>query len=181
MRFVLFYGPPAAGKLTTAQALSELTGIPVFHNHITIDFAKTLGLDFDAPLFWELVDQTRLNTLKFAAQNGISLILTYVFAAGDDEPYIYQVKHLVESQGGQMDFVRLHCPEPELHARIGNPSRKALGKLTDGDILKQLMSEKDFLHKISGVDSLEFDTTQSTPEETARQVAEKLELLQVTL
>lgn len=176
MRFILFYGPPAVGKLTTAQALAKLTGIPVFHNHITIDFAKTLGLEFDTPIFWDLVSQIRLNTLEFAAKNHLSLILTFVFAAGHDEPYIHQVKHLVEAQGGQMDFVRLHCSEEELHARIGNASRRERNKLTDGEVLKQMMSERDFLRTIPEVTSLEFDTSQSSPDETALAVAERLRL-----
>jgi hypothetical protein len=34
---VYIYGPPASGKLTIAGRLSELTGIPLFHNHLTVN------------------------------------------------------------------------------------------------------------------------------------------------
>jgi predicted kinase len=33
---VLIHGLPAAGKLTTARQLSELVGVPVFFNHLTV-------------------------------------------------------------------------------------------------------------------------------------------------
>jgi hypothetical protein len=33
---VLIHGLPAAGKLTTARQLSELVGVPVFFNNLTV-------------------------------------------------------------------------------------------------------------------------------------------------
>ena len=42
MNLVLLYGPPAVGKMTVGAQLSQLTGYPLFHNHLTVD----LGLLF---------------------------------------------------------------------------------------------------------------------------------------
>jgi replication-associated recombination protein RarA len=39
---VVIYGPPAAGKLTVGQALAELTGSRLFHNHVTEHAARAL-------------------------------------------------------------------------------------------------------------------------------------------
>ena len=43
---VLLHGRPASGKLTIANQLNALLGLRVFHNHLTIDVAKSL-FEFD--------------------------------------------------------------------------------------------------------------------------------------
>ncbi len=37
MKFVLLFGPQAVGKMTVGQELERLTGLKLFHNHMTID------------------------------------------------------------------------------------------------------------------------------------------------
>ena len=40
---VLFiHGPAAAGKHTVGSRLAELSGLPLFHNHLTVDLVSTL-------------------------------------------------------------------------------------------------------------------------------------------
>jgi len=42
MQLVIIYGPEASGKLTIARALAQQTHFRLFHNHISVDVAKTL-------------------------------------------------------------------------------------------------------------------------------------------
>jgi adenylate kinase family enzyme len=42
MKLIFIYGPPASGKLTIAEILSERTGIPLFHNHLSRDLVKDI-------------------------------------------------------------------------------------------------------------------------------------------
>ena len=37
MKLVILYGPPAVGKLTITEKLSEITGFKNFHNHKVLD------------------------------------------------------------------------------------------------------------------------------------------------
>jgi len=37
MKFVLIFGPHAVGKMTVGQELAGITGLKLFHNHMTID------------------------------------------------------------------------------------------------------------------------------------------------
>lgn len=37
MQLVMIFGPPAVGKMTVGFALERLTGMPLFHNHMTIE------------------------------------------------------------------------------------------------------------------------------------------------
>lgn len=46
---MFIHGPAAAGKLTTARALSALTGLPVFHNHLVVDTLLTVFPRRSAP------------------------------------------------------------------------------------------------------------------------------------
>ena len=38
-KLVLLTGPQAVGKMTVGQELAKITGLKLFHNHMTIDLA----------------------------------------------------------------------------------------------------------------------------------------------
>jgi tRNA uridine 5-carbamoylmethylation protein Kti12 len=71
MRFIVIYGPPAVGKLTTAEELSKLTGYRIFHNHLTIDLVNSI-LDYGSKEFNEFVDRYRLEMIGAAAKNKVN-------------------------------------------------------------------------------------------------------------
>lgn len=37
MTLVVIFGPPAVGKMTVGMELERLTGMRLFHNHMTVD------------------------------------------------------------------------------------------------------------------------------------------------
>ena len=39
-KLVIIMGPPAVGKMTVGQELAKITGLKLFHNHITIDLVS---------------------------------------------------------------------------------------------------------------------------------------------
>ena len=40
--FVIILGPHAVGKMTVGQELSKITGLRLFHNHMSIEVARKL-------------------------------------------------------------------------------------------------------------------------------------------
>jgi len=70
---VILHGPPASGKLTTANKLHDLICVRVFHNHLTLDVAKSL-LTFGDLAFWDLVKDIRLLSLQ-----SYFVLLVYTF------------------------------------------------------------------------------------------------------
>ncbi|KAA1807131.1 hypothetical protein FXB61_003723 [Bacillus cereus] len=40
MKLILIFGPQAVGKMTVGQELATLTGLKLFHNHMTIDLVS---------------------------------------------------------------------------------------------------------------------------------------------
>src|SRR5688572_543060 len=107
MNLVFLYGPPAVGKLTVANALAELTGYKVFHNHLTLDCVLAL-FEFDNKAFGSLVLQIRLAILEEAARQGVDTIFTFVYNAEGDRPYVQKLCDAVERHGGSTFFVQLN-------------------------------------------------------------------------
>ena len=49
MIVVFLHGPVASGKRTIRARLREATGLPLLHNHLTVDLVKTLFELFSEP------------------------------------------------------------------------------------------------------------------------------------
>lgn len=58
MKLVIIFGPQAVGKMTVGQELSKITGLKLFHNHMTIDLVTSL-FDFGSEQATKLIKQFR--------------------------------------------------------------------------------------------------------------------------
>jgi hypothetical protein len=70
MNLVFLYGPPGVGKLTVGQALADITGYRLFHNHLAIDCARPV-FEFGTGPFWGLVQDLRVLTIDHAARQDV--------------------------------------------------------------------------------------------------------------
>jgi predicted kinase len=176
---VYLYGPPASGKLTIAGRLSELTGFPLFHNHLTVTALRPV-FSFGSPAFMAANRKVREAVFDVAGGAGISLIFTNNSAwSGPDprarfEAAAESYRRIMESHGGRTVFVRLTAPKSALEERVANESRQAHDKLVDVVRLRELLAELDPspLHH----DDLTIDTGQLSPEESARVIMDALAL-----
>lgn len=109
MKLVWLIGPHAVGKMTVGQALSKITDLSLFHNHMSIELAvAVLG---QRPNTWALVERIREavfdETLKIPDFPG--LIFTYMCAF--DEPrdiaYVRELSARFEAQGAEVCYVEL--------------------------------------------------------------------------
>ena len=175
MRLVFVHGPPAAGKLTVAQALLRLVPGRLFDNHAAIDVARTV-LDFGAPGFWELVQTVRLMVIEAAAAQGVPLLVaTYCYAEPDDRPAFEQIEGIVLRYGGELLPVFLQCAERELIRRVGNADRATRGKTSSEEGLRNFLVR----YRISPVpraNCLTLDSETRTPAETAREIVRHFRL-----
>lgn len=170
MKVVFIYGPPAVGKLTVGRRLAKQTGFRLFHNHLAIDAVKPV-FDFGTPPFWKLVSQLRKEVLDEAAKEGVNTIFTFVYAKGEDDEYVKEIVRVVESHGGEVCFVRLHCTPKELDRRVANKSRKKIGKLTSRSALAELGSKFDLTSEVPFARSLSLDTSKTSPEKVSAAIA----------
>jgi hypothetical protein len=54
MKLVVIFGPPAVGKMTVGYELARLTGLRLFHKHMTIDLVLNF-FEFGDERFLRLV------------------------------------------------------------------------------------------------------------------------------
>lgn len=110
---VVIFGPPAVGKMTVGQALSELTGLPLFHNHLTIEPLLRF-FPFGHPSFRRLSTEFRTRLFEEVAQapEHHGLIFTYVWALDDprDKAYVDRMTGIFVERGARVCFVELVAP-----------------------------------------------------------------------
>ena len=177
MKLIIIHGPPAAGKLTVANALAEKTGFRVFHNHLTIDCVKPV-IDFGTEAFWRLNVKIRCDVIAEAANEGIDVIQTFVYAKGPDDENFADFISAVEDRGGEVHLVLLHCENEERKRRIVDESRVRIGKLTDPSTVDTSHLRHDLLSPFPGreQETLVIDTTNSPPGATADRIIEHFRL-----
>jgi hypothetical protein len=173
MKLIIIYGPPAAGKLTVANAIAERTEFRVFHNHLSIDCVKP-AIEFGTPAFWRVVGDVRDTIISTAMREGISLVHTFCYEFGADDDYFRKIIAGAESNGGEVHLVLLTCSDDERRKRISNESRIMIGKLTDPDAVGR--NNINLTTPLPGRETLMLDTTELRPEIAAMEIIEHYQL-----
>ena len=176
---VYLYGPPAAGKLTIAEALAARSGYRLFHNHLSVNAVRAV-FDFGSPPFVEVVQRIRLDVFATAMRSGVDVIFTNNSAWGGDDArarfaaFAHEVEEVVRGAGGTTCFVRVTAPDDVLVARLAAPSRHAHGKLTDATRLRQLLAELDAspLH----AEDLLIDSSVTRPDDAATRILDFVQI-----
>ncbi|MRG85245.1 DEAD/DEAH box helicase family protein [Salinibacillus xinjiangensis] len=118
MKLILIFGPQAVGKMTVGKELENITGLKLFHNHMTIDLVLKF-FDFGTTSFMRLVNSFRFQIMEEVAQsNQEGLIFTYVWAFDQQEDwdFVDHISSIFEQNGGEVYYVEL---EAELNERLG--------------------------------------------------------------
>jgi shikimate kinase len=117
MKFIVIFGPPAVGKMSVGYELARLTGLKLFHNHMSIDLGLNF-FEFGDPRFHHLVSEfRRLVFEEVAASDLPGLIFTFVWALDleSEKAYIDQSCQIFRERGADVYFVEL---EAELSERL---------------------------------------------------------------
>lgn len=175
MKLIFIYGPPASGKLTVSEILSQRTGIPLFHNHLSRDLVKDIYKE-NLMDHYALVDTIRIDVLDYCSKNDTDLIFTYVYGGKDDDANVRTFTETIKDNNGEVIFVELTASREDLISRVDNESRKRFKKLTDPAILNDITEDMN-IYSIPNVDSLKINTSQLEPSESADLIAEKLGLV----
>jgi hypothetical protein len=177
---VFLVGPPAVGKMTVGQALQEITGLRLFHNHLSIDAVLPI-FPFGSEPFRRLVCEFRVRVFEEVAESELpGLIFTYVWAFDDprDLQFVEKMKHIFESRGARAVFVELWADlETRLQRNATEPRRtekpskrnveESRARLLELEALYRMNSNGDFPFP----DHLRIDNTLLEPAEVAARIA----------
>lgn len=178
MDFVILFGPPAVGKMTVGYELSRLTGIPLFHNHMTIDLL-TPFFPYGTPAFGRLLGEFRRRVFEeIAAGEGPGVIFTFVWALQNPKDRAYVDEVCAIFSNARVALVELYADQPTRLARNRTPLRLehkpvkrdlawSDANLRELDANHALNSDGDFFYPDR---HLRLDTTDLTPEASARLV-----------
>ena len=117
MKFVLIFGPQAVGKMTVGQELAKITGLKLFHNHMTIDLVSNF-FSYGTKEGKRLVHLFRMEIFKEVAKSDLEgLIFTYVwdFNSKEDWEYVDKICNIFKEKGAEIYFCEF---EAELEERI---------------------------------------------------------------
>jgi hypothetical protein len=186
MQLVMIFGPPAVGKMTVGFALERLTGMPLFHNHMTIE-PLLRYFPYGSPPFARLNNEFRTRIFEEVAASDLpGMIFTYVWAfdVPEDKEFLDRVTAIFASRGAEVCYVELSSPleerlrRNETELRLSEkPSKRNLAwsrrNVENTDRRYKLNSDGDFPYPDR---HLFIDNTDLTPDEVARQIVERFSL-----
>lgn len=140
---VFIHGPAASGKHTIGSLVSDRLGLPLFHNHLTVDLVKAL-FEFGTEPFIKLRASIWRESFRVACDSRRSFVFTFNPENTVEPSLIKELASYVETAGGAIHYVELICSDTEIIKRIGHQSRRKFGKLTDASIYMKLKKAGGF-------------------------------------
>lgn len=186
MKLILIFGPQAVGKMTVGHELEKITGIPLFHNHATIEIVHPL-VSYGTNKGRELVRDIREQIFKAVSEGeGPGMIFTYLwdFESTFDEEYVSWLYSLFNDNGADVIFVELEADQKirlernkTEHRLYHKPSKR------DTDFSERIIleSEARCRHTSRGAEVaydnyIRINNTNLSPEEVAESIATRFAL-----
>ncbi|CAG7615664.1 AAA family ATPase [Paenibacillus allorhizosphaerae] len=147
MKFVVIFGPQAVGKMTVGQELEKITGLKLFHNHMSIEAVAPI-FSYGTEPGRRLVKLFRQAIFEEVANSDMDgLIFTYLWSFDQqaDWDYIESICRIFESKGGIVCFVELEA-ELEIRLERNKTPNRLNHKPTKRDIA---FSERDLLNRMA--------------------------------
>ena len=184
---VILTGPHAVGKMTVGQELAKITGLRLFHNHMSIELSLKL-FDFGTPEFRALNETIRKTVFEqFAAGNLPGLIFTYMmdFDQPSEFAYLNEIIELFSSHGADCHVVELCADFEERLARNKSENRLAQKESKRNvERSEAEMRHTQATHRLNSREGeilpfesyLKIDNTNLAPDEVARTIKKSLKI-----
>ena len=185
MKLVNIFGNAAVGKMTVGQELAKITGLRLFHNHMTIEPVIEIFGYFDGEVTRKLRD---VYFSEFAKSDNYGMIFTFMFALDDQADWDYG-KHVEElflegNPDTEFYWVELVAPLDERLKRNGTENRLQ-NKPSKRDIERSnaRLVRDDEKHRFESYEGeipfknyMKIDNTNLAPDVVARMIKEKFNL-----
>jgi hypothetical protein len=179
-------GPPAVGKMSVGQAITERTGLRLFHNHLSIEIALRY-FDYGTPAFRRIDAEIRRRIIEEVAASdlpGLAFTFAWAFNLPADQELIDEYAGPFRARGARVLFVELEATQAErlkrneCVSRLTEKSSKrdleaSRRRLLEADARYQLNSGGKFDER---QDYLRINNTFLTPGEVAERVIKHFDL-----
>ena len=183
MKLVFLIGNGAVGKMTVGQELMKLTGLRLFHNHMTIEPVIEVFGYYNGPVVTKMREAI---FEEFAKSDNYGMIFTYMWAFDQQEDwdYVEHVTDIFKKQGAEVYYVELVAPQEvrlkrnETENRLKNKASKRSLEFSRNNILTH--DKKYRLESYEGEVTFEnymkIDNTNLEPAEVAKMIQERFSL-----
>ena len=183
MKLVFIIGDAAVGKMTVGQELMKMTGLRLFHNHMTIEPVIEIFGRYDGKTIAEMRELIFRN---FAASENDGMIFTYMmdFDMPSEWEYLEHVKSIFEPYGTEFYYVELIAPqEIRLKRNVSENRLKNKASKRDIELSNQRLIDDDQHHRcvsyegeITFENYLRIDNSDLAPDAAARLIKETFKL-----
>ena len=177
MKLVLLFGNAAVGKMTVGQELMKLTGLRLFHNHMTIEPVLEIFGSFNGEAIRRLRDVV---FEEFAKSDNKGMIFTYMWAFNQqsDWDYVEHVKSIFV--GAEVYYVELVASQQVRLERNRTENRlKHKASKRDVETSDRRLLNDDVKYRCESLEGeitfpnyLRIDNTNLSPEEAAKRIQE---------
>lgn len=132
VKLVFILGDAAVGKMTVGQELMKITGLRLFHNHMTIEPVIEIFGRYDGKTISEMREIIFKN---FAASENYGMIFTYMmdFDMPSEWEYLEHVRKIFEPYGTEFYYVELIAPQ-EIRLKRNVSENRLKNKASKNDI-----------------------------------------------
>jgi len=181
MKFIVIIGPAAVGKMTVGLELEKLTGLKLFHNHMTVDLVNRF-FDWGDPKFHKLVQEFRMRIFEEVSTSPLpGMIFTYMWAFDhpEDKEELDKYTSVFKKVNAEIYYVELFATQAVRLKRNITELRLA-NKLPKRDIIKseKILLETDKIYRLNTQDGefyykdnyIKIDNTEMEAKDVALQI-----------
>ena len=183
MKLLLLIGNAAVGKMTVGQELMKITGLRLFHNHMTIEPVIEIFGQYNG----EAINRLRQVVFEeFAKSDCYGMIFTYMWAFDQqaDWDYVEHVKSIFAPYDTEFYYVELvTSQEKRLERNVTENRLRNKASKRDIEISNQRLLDADEKYRLESRDGeipfenyMKIDNTDLAPEVVAQMIKERFAL-----
>ncbi len=183
MKLLFMIGNAAVGKMTVGRELMKITGLRLFHNHMTIEPVLEIFGQFNPQAIARL---RQVIFEEFAKTDNYGMIFTYMWAFDQqsDWDYVEHVKNIFRPYGTEFYYVELVASRKarlERNATENRLSQKASKR--NVELSNQRLISDDAQYRLESLDGeipfdhyMKIDNTDLAPEVVAQMIKKQFDL-----
>lgn len=181
MKLMFLFGSGAVGKMTVGQELMKITGLRLFHNHMTIEPVLEIFGGFQTKTIQSLRE---VIFEDFAASDRDGMIFTFMWAFDmqEDWDFIAHVRQIFENKNPTTEFFYVELvADQQIRLERNATQNRLANKASKRDLSTSnaRLLEHDAKYRLESLPGelpfenyLKIDNTYLSPEEAAKQIKE---------